>query len=125
MQELLYQALKNNKELINLLGSFNISPVFSADIQRPSLVYTCTPLKHSLANKFTFEIKIIWSDYDLIKKIATILDSLLHFYYDSIFKPLGNYAFNSINTGGKATMWNDQIKMWEESLTYRITWKEV
>ena len=125
METLLYQALNSNELIINLVGENRLMPVFTNDISAPSLVYTFKPLKHNLANSMSMEITIIWTDYDLIQEIRKTLDSLLHFGYDSIFKPLGNCRFNSLNIGGKSTIYNSQFKRWEDTITYKITWKEV
>ena len=125
MESLLYQALNNNEGLISLVGENSLAPVFTGNLNNPSLVYNFKPMKHALAKVTSLEINIIWSDYDLIQEVKTLLDSLLHFGYDSIFKPLGNCVFNSLNIGGKSTVYNDQYKMWNETITYKITWKEV
>lgn len=125
METLLYQALNSNELIINLVGENRLMPVFTNDISAPSLVYTFKPMKHALAKCTTLEITIIASEYDLAQQVKQVLDNLLHFGYDSIFKPLGNCVFNSLNIGGKATIYNSQFKRWEDTITYKITWKEV
>lgn len=121
----LYQYLNNNPLLIDLVGLNRLFPAFTTDMSKPSLVYNLKLLKgETTVFEFLYSINIIWTNFDTILQIEKILNQLLHFADSSIFLQLDNYVFNSVNAGGSSFIYNPELKIYEYTINFKITYKE-
>ena len=126
MIDVLFNFLNNNQEIINLIGENRIFPLFTIDITKPSLVYNWKQGKKNLTlYESTLSLNIIWSDFDLIMQIETLLTNLLDFISKSQFCELDGYLFNAIRQGGGLYVYNSKLKTYEKTINFTITWKEV
>lgn len=126
MIEALYNYINNNPQVISLIGENSMYPIFSTNITKPGLVYNYKPGKKMLTTyQDILSINIIWSDFDEIIQIEKLLNKLLHFITPNVFVELDGYYFNSQNAGGGGYIYNNSLMIYEKTINFKITWKEL
>jgi len=116
------EYLNTNKELTNLIGNDRFFPIFTTDTEKPSIVYTFTPINGGHIKQSQLELKIIWSDYDQVKEIETNINKIMDMEEDKPFIVYGNTYFRSSLSGG-GLLFRDDLQMYEDTLMFIITWR--
>lgn len=107
----------NIKELEN-----RFFPLFTTNIEKPSIVYEFTPIKGGHIKQSQLQLKIIWSDYDKCKEIETKINKIMDIEDDKPFIAYGNTYFKSSLSGG-GCLFRDDIQMYENTLIFIIAWR--
>ncbi|MGU8999336.1 hypothetical protein ACV3ZD_16010, partial [Clostridium perfringens] len=99
-------------------------PVFTTDIEAPSLVYTYTNINDDYISQKQLEIKVIWNDYDKVKEIERCLIKIFaNKESDNKFKSYKDIIFKA-TVGGGGMLFRDDLQMWENSIFFIIKFKE-
>lgn len=105
------------------MGKDRLFPLFTTEVDKPSLVYSYTPVVNDYVSQTQLEIKIIWNDYDEIKKIENKLKEILALKSDTPFITYKGITFKSSLSGG-GLLFRDDLQMYEDSLIFIIKWKK-
>lgn len=97
-------------------------PIFTTDIENPSIVYNFTPINGGHIKQTQLELKIIWSDYDQVKEIETKINKIMDMAEDEPFITYGSTYFKS-SLGGGGCLFTDNLQMYEDTLIFIITWR--
>ncbi|MEW8955763.1 hypothetical protein [Clostridium sp.] len=97
-------------------------PIFTTDIEKPSIVYTFSPISGGHIKQSQLELKIIWSDYDQVKEIETTINKIMDMEEDKPFITYGSTYFKSSLSGG-GLLFMDDLQMYENTLIFIITWR--
>lgn len=116
------EYLNNHEELVKLIGHSRFFPLFTTDINKPSIVYNFTPLSGGHVKQSQLELKIIWSDYDECKEIEGAINNLLDMEEDVPFITYRKTRFKS-SLGGGGCLFRDDLQMYENTLIFMITWR--
>jgi|LGOV01.1.fsa_nt_gb hypothetical protein len=99
-------------------------PVFTTDINSPSVVYDFKPITRGYLNQSQLQLRIIWNDYDECKALEEKLNDkkCLAFEEDAPFIVFGKTRFYSILSGG-GVLFNEKVQMYEDTLIYILKWR--
>lgn len=97
-------------------------PIFTTDIEKPSVVYNFTPISGGHIKQNQLELKVIWSDYDEVKEIEDKINKIMDTEEDKPFTAYGNTYFRSSLSGG-GCLFRDDLQMYENTLIFIITWR--
>lgn len=98
-------------------------PVFTTDINSPSIVYEFRPLTGGHLKQSQIQLKIIWSDYDECKELEKKINEFMDCEEDAPFIIFGNTRFRSVLAGG-GVLFNAAIQMYEDTLIYILKWRK-
>ncbi|GAA0735435.1 hypothetical protein [Clostridium oceanicum] len=107
---------------MDLIGKNRLFPLFTLDINNPSLVYNYTPITTDYVSQTQLEIKIIWNDYDKLKEIEKELKRILAMKSDDSYITYDGVTFKSILSGG-GLLFRDDLQIYEDSLIFIINFK--
>lgn len=114
--------LSTNKDLINLIGADRLFPIFATDTEKPSIVYSFTPISGGHVKQSQLQLKIIGNDYDEVKDIERVINTIMDNEEDKSFIAYRNTYFKSYLSGGGLSFRED-LNMYEDTLIFIITWR--
>lgn len=114
--------IANDSQIAKLLPVESVYPLFTNDINKTSLTYDFTPISSANINCTQLKVKIISKTYKECKEIEGAIRNLMDMRKTKSYVPIGETYFHSTLSGG-GCLYNDEYKMYEDSLIFIINWR--
>ncbi|MDE1472830.1 hypothetical protein [Eubacterium limosum] len=104
----------------------SIYPVYSTNVEKPSLVYGSTPISYGAVNQTQLSLRVLAQDFDVCKHLCTVLCETLDMSQDTVYRLYKSIRFRADLSGGSEPTAFDAsgTEMFEAALYFIINWRK-
>lgn len=104
----------------------SIYPVYSTDVEKPSVVYGSTPISYGVVNQTQLSLKVLAQDFDVCKYLCTVLCETLDMSQDNVYRMYNSIRFRAVlSGGGEPTAFDASgTELFEATLYFIIYWRK-
>lgn len=103
-----------------------IKPVFTSELEQPSMVYGTTPMTTGVVNQTQLKVKILAKDYDACKEVIDAVTCALDMSGDMTYRLYRGIRFRTTLAGGGEPVAPEAggSEYFEATLYFIINWRK-